>query len=84
MKKIAKDVTTAPTAKISIPMNSVNCEKMDDNPEVKILPDAFIPEPIFLLKSNRKSVEATLIVGVTTTIVVCNFLRKRLFTGKAT
>jgi hypothetical protein len=56
-----KEIITAPTAKIKIPMKSTNCEKTTDKPRVIVSSVAdVIPKPNLSLNSNKKSVEATL------------------------
>jgi hypothetical protein len=55
-----KDMITAPTTKIKIPMNIMKREKIIEKPAVSLLSTINdIPKPIFSLKRSRKSVEAT-------------------------
>jgi hypothetical protein len=60
MKNAIKEVKTIPTAKMSTPMKSTNCEKRTVKPRVKIFVADVKPKPKRLLKSKRNSVEATL------------------------
>jgi hypothetical protein len=83
IKSTTKEVITAPTAKIRIPMNSMNCENTVDKPLVSEVTDWATSIPIRLLKRSRKSVEATLNVKVAAVNPVCHFLRSKSFAGKA-
>jgi hypothetical protein len=59
MKKTIKELSTAPTAKISIPMKNMNCENIALIPIVNMsVPDV---KPLKrVLNSNKNIVEATL------------------------
>lgn len=63
MKYAMKDVSTAPTAKMRMPMKSRNCENSEVIPIVRMLLDDVKPFKR-LLNSNRNVVEATLNVKV--------------------
>jgi hypothetical protein len=59
MKKAMKEVNIAPTAKMRMPMKSMNCE---NNTLIPIVKTSFadVKPPKRLLKSSRNIVEATL------------------------
>jgi hypothetical protein len=59
MKKAIKEVSTAPTAKISMPMKGINCENKELIPIVNMLV-ADVKPLRRVLNSNRNVVEATL------------------------
>jgi hypothetical protein len=60
MRKTMNEIMTAPTAKTKMPTNSRNCEKTARKPIVKVFCALDVmPEPIWSLKSSRKSVAAT-------------------------
>jgi hypothetical protein len=59
MKNAMKEVSTAPTAKISIPIKNMNCENNESIPIVNML-EVDVKPLRRVLNSNRNVVEATL------------------------
>jgi hypothetical protein len=65
MKKAIKEVSTIPTAKMSMPMKSINCENSEVIPSLNRFVADVRPMPKLLLNSSKNSVEATLKAKVT-------------------
>ena len=82
IKKTMKDVRTAPTTKIKMPMKRMNWLKIALKPSVNVPVAEAIPKPKRLLKSKRNRVEATLNVKVAMVRLVCSFLRSKSLIGK--